>query len=92
LTDAFLTSSIATFNGPGIYTFGRDDNGCEDTVNYTVVNQLIAGAVLVKDLTCAPTPAATINVTILEVGPLQFKLLVGGVATVFTAVTGPFTV
>jgi hypothetical protein len=72
LTEQLLTSSIATFNGPGIYVLGiRDD--IVATVNYTVVDQLIAGAVLVKDLTCAPTPAAT-NVTILEVGPQQFKL------------------
>jgi hypothetical protein len=44
LTDRFYRSGLITVL---VFIRGiRDDNGCEDTVNYTVVNQLIAGAVV----------------------------------------------
>lgn len=83
LDGSVVAGPTVTLNGPGTYVLGvRDDNGCEDTVNYTVVDQLIAGALLDKDLTCAPTPAATINVTITGgVGPFTVQTLVGGVPT-----------
>lgn len=93
LDGSVVAGPTVTLNGPGTYVLGiRDDNGCEDTVNYTVVDQLIAGALLDKDLTCAPTPAATINVTITGgVGPFTVQTLVGGVPTgaPATGVTGP---
>ncbi|CAH0337479.1 hypothetical protein FVB9288_03242 [Flavobacterium sp. CECT 9288] len=93
LDGSVVAGPTVTLNGPGTYVLGiRDDNGCEDTVNYTVVDQLIAGAVLAKDLTCAPTPAATINVTITGgVGLFTVQTLVGGVPTgaPATGVTGP---
>lgn len=91
LDGSVVAGPIVTLNGPGTYVLGiRDDNGCVATVNYTVVDQLIAGAVLAKDLTCAPTPAATINVNITGgVGPFSYQMF-NGVTAVggITPVTG----
>ena len=91
------TNATYTITKPGSYYFSvTDANGCiSNTVTYTVVNQLIAGALLDKDLTCAPTPAATINVTITGgVGPFSYQMF-NGVTAVggITPVTGTtFTV
>ncbi|MFH6970007.1 T9SS type B sorting domain-containing protein [Flavobacterium petrolei] len=91
------TNTTYTITTPGTYNFSvTDTNGCiSNSVTYTVVNQLIAGAILVKDLTCAPTPAATINVTITGgTGPFSYQMYngvtaVGGttavIGTTFTA-------
>lgn len=88
-----VAGPAVTLNGPGTYILGiRDDNGCEDFVNYTVVDQVIAGAVLVKDLTCAAPTAATIDVTISGgTGPFTVQTLIGGMPTGVpaTGVTGP---
>lgn len=93
LNGTVLATSIATFNGPGTYILGiKDDNGCEAFVNYTITNQLIAGAVLIKDLTCATPTAATVNVTISGgIAPFTVQTLIGGVPTgaAVTGVTGP---
>jgi hypothetical protein len=55
--------------------------------NVVNVDQLIAGAVLVKDLTCAPSPAATID-TITGGTGIATKCLMGYSCCGITAVTG----
>ena len=89
LNGSVIAGPTATLNGPGTYILGiRDDNGCEDFVNYIVVNQLIAGAVLGKDLTCATPTAAAIDVTISGgTGPFSYQMFngvtpVGGITPV----------
>jgi hypothetical protein len=63
-------SSIATFTAAGTYVLGiRDDNGCEDFVNYTIEEQVLANAILTKDL-CAGAVNATIDITITGGGHL----------------------
>jgi hypothetical protein len=51
LNGVVLASSTATFTAAGTYVLGiRDDNGCEDFVNYTIEEQVLANAILTKDL------------------------------------------
>ncbi|EJL63649.1 hypothetical protein PMI10_02279, partial [Flavobacterium sp. CF136] len=86
-----IASSIATFNAPGTYTLGiQDDNGCEATVIYTIEKQLLATATLTKDLYCAAPVNATIDVVITDgIAPYSYQMYLNGSATgASTAVTG----
>ncbi|PXY42903.1 SprB repeat-containing protein, partial [Flavobacterium hydrophilum] len=78
-----IATSTATFTAPGTYTLGiKDDNGCEAFVSYTIEKQLLATATLTKDLYCAGSVNATIDVVITDgVGPYTYQMYVGGVAT-----------
>jgi hypothetical protein len=75
LNGVVLASSTATFTAAGTYVLGiRDDNGCEDFVNYTIEEQVLANAILTKDLYCAGAVNATIDITITGgVAPIPFK-------------------
>ncbi len=75
-----IGTSIATFTTPGTYVLGvKDDNGCEAFVNYTIEPQLLANAVLTKDLYCAAPVNATIDVTISGgVAPYSYQMLLNG--------------
>ncbi|MDG2431867.1 T9SS type B sorting domain-containing protein [Flavobacterium sp.] len=88
-----LATSTATFTAAGTYVLGiKDDNGCEAFVNYTIQPQLLANAVLTKDLYCAAPINATIDVTISGgVGPYTVQTILNGVPTgaPVSAVAGP---
>ena len=61
----FQASPNFTINTPGTYTLSiQDDNGCTATTAYVVEPQLLASALLTKDLTCSLPVEATIDVTI----------------------------
>ncbi|MEL1255546.1 T9SS type B sorting domain-containing protein [Flavobacterium sp. DGU38] len=86
-----LATSTATFTSPGTYKLGiKDDNGCEAFVSYTIEKQLLATARLTKDLYCAGSVNATIDVVITDgVAPYTYQMYVGGIATgTPTGVTG----
>lgn len=85
-----IATSTATFDGPGTYVLGvKDDNGCEDTVNYTIEKQLLANAVLTKDLYCAAPVNATIDVTITDgVAPYTYQMVLNGNPTGLPTTTG----
>ncbi|WP_373072050.1 hypothetical protein, partial [Zeaxanthinibacter enoshimensis] len=58
------TRTSNTFNDliPGNYTFTvRDSNGCTDDVSITIEPELIATAILSKDLDCSASPDAIID-------------------------------
>ncbi|MFC5979810.1 T9SS type B sorting domain-containing protein [Flavobacterium salmonis] len=78
-----IATSTATFTSPGTYTLGiKDDNGCEAFVNYTIEKQLLATATLTKDLYCAGSVNATIDVVITDgVAPYTYQMYVDGVAS-----------
>ncbi len=83
LNGSALASSTATFTSPGTYTLGiKDDNGCEAFVSYTIEKQLLATATLTKDLYCAGSVNATIDVVITDgVAPYTYQMYVDGVLT-----------
>ncbi|WP_208796468.1 T9SS type B sorting domain-containing protein [Flavobacterium fluviatile] len=86
-----IATSTATFTSPGTYKLGiKDDNGCEAFVNYTIEKQLLATATLTKDLYCAGSVDATIDVVITDgVAPYTYQMYVDGVVTgSVTGVTG----
>jgi hypothetical protein len=72
LNGVVLASSIATFTAAGTYVLGiRDDNGCEDFVNYTIEEQVLATN---QRLVFAGAVNATIDITITGgVAPIPFK-------------------
>ncbi|MBZ4044599.1 T9SS type B sorting domain-containing protein, partial [Flavobacterium hibisci] len=89
-----LGSSTATFTSPGTYRLGiRDDNGCEAFVNYTIEKQLLATATLTKDLYCAGSVNATIDVAITDgVAPYTYQMYLGGIPSgLATSTAGNFT-
>ncbi len=93
LNGVVLASSTATFTAAGTYVLGiRDDNGCEAFVNYTIEEQVLANAILTKDLYCAGAVNATIDITITGgVAPYAVQTILNGTPTGVpaTAVTGP---
>jgi hypothetical protein len=68
------------FTAAGTYVLGiRDDNGCEDFVNYTIEEQVLANAILTKDLYCAGAVNATIDITITGgVAPYTVQTILNG--------------
>nr|WP_315141126.1 T9SS type B sorting domain-containing protein [uncultured Flavobacterium sp.] len=85
-------SSSYIITTPGVYTFSvTDANGCpSNVVTYTVQPQLLANAVLTKDLYCAAPVNATIDVTITDgVAPYSYQMLLNGTPSgVATPVVG----
>ncbi|MDO5969036.1 T9SS type B sorting domain-containing protein [Flavivirga aquimarina] len=62
---SFQASPNFTISTPGTYNLTiQDDNGCTATTTYTVEPQLLADALLTKNLTCSLPVEATIDVTI----------------------------
>ena len=91
LNGSALATSIATFTSAGTYILGiKDDNGCEEFVSYTIQNQLLASAILTKDLYCAGSVDATIDVVISGgVGSYSYQMYLDGTAQGLpTTVTG----
>ncbi|MBP4141133.1 T9SS type B sorting domain-containing protein [Flavobacterium sp. P4023] len=90
-----IADKMATFNAPGTYLLGvKDDNGCEETVPYTIEKQLLATASLTKDLFCTGVVAAEITVDIKEgVAPYTYQMYLNGTAvgTVTGGVVSTFT-
>ncbi len=85
-------SSSYIITTPGVYTFSvTDANGCiSNVVTYTVQPQLLANAVLTKDLYCGVPVNATIDVTITGgVAPYSYQMLLNGAPSgVATPVVG----
>lgn len=76
------TQTSATFNDliPGDYDFKVIDSyGCEDSFTYTISEELIATAYLMKDQDCSGTPEASIDlVTAGGYTPFTFEIEVNG--------------
>ena len=80
-------STTYTITTPGVYTFSvTDAKGCtSNVVTYIIQPQLLANAVLSKDLYCAAPVNATIDVTITDgVAPYSYQMFDGA-----TLITGP---
>ncbi|QFZ55715.1 T9SS type B sorting domain-containing protein [Oceanihabitans sp. IOP_32] len=92
---SYQSSPTFTVNAPGTYTVTiRDGNGCTATsaTDVEVFAPLTASALLTQDLTCFPTPDASIDITVSGGNaPYSYEVSSDGGVT-YTSITGsPFT-